>query len=113
MAVPETGKSDPQPDVSEVRCPVELRIGRLGELRETLLGVLARPSRVRLCADAVEVVDTTGVQLLIAFVRDAKVAGVSVEWSGVSSRMAEVVDVLGAAGKLGLRLESLLVPEPS
>lgn len=113
MSSPETAESACRPDVTEVRCPVELRVGKLGELRETLLELLASPSRVKLCVDAVELVDTAGVQLLIAFVCDAKAAGVSVEWSDVSSRMAEAVDVLGAAGKLGLRLDRLLVPEAS
>ena len=113
MASPETRESGHASDVREVRCPVELRIGKLAELRDTLLDFLDHPAPVKLCVDAVEVVDTAGVQLLLSFVRDAKAAGVSVEWSHVSNRMAEAVDVLGAAGKLGLRLETLLAAEPS
>lgn len=73
----------------------DLRIGAAPALRDTLLGVLSAGRPVELDGAAVAQVDTAALQVLAAFSRDARAAGLSVAWTGVSDPLRRGVSVLG------------------
>ena len=73
----------------------DLRIGAAPALRETLLAVLAEGGAVDIDAAAVTQVDTAALQVLAAFSRDARAAGVAVGWTGVSDSFRRGVSTLG------------------
>jgi anti-anti-sigma regulatory factor len=74
---------------------VDLRMGAASALREALLGLLAAGVPVELDGAAVAQVDTAALQVLAAFSRDARAAGLPVAWTGVSDPLRRGVSVLG------------------
>ncbi|MDR6934976.1 STAS domain-containing protein [Luteibacter sp. 3190] len=77
-----------------VALDADLRIAAAPALRETLLAALAAGEPVRIDAGAVAQVDTAGLQVLAAFSRDARAAGVPVAWDGVSDTLRRGVAAL-------------------
>lgn len=73
----------------------DLRIAAAPALRDTLLKALAAGEAVELDGAAVTQVDTSALQLLAAFSRDARAAGLSVTWTGASDSLQRGVAVLG------------------
>jgi anti-anti-sigma regulatory factor len=73
----------------------DLRIGTAPALRETLLAALAEGGVVDIDGAAVAQVDTAALQVLAAFSRDARAAGVAVAWTGVSDSLRRGVSTLG------------------
>ncbi|NID13937.1 STAS domain-containing protein [Luteibacter yeojuensis] len=73
----------------------DLRIGAAPALRDRLLGVLAAGEPIELDGAVVAQVDTAALQVLAAFSRDARAAGLPVAWSGVSDPLRRGVSVLG------------------
>ncbi|MGE7136096.1 STAS domain-containing protein [Luteibacter sp. NPDC031894] len=73
----------------------DLRIAAAPALRDTLLAVLAAGGPVELDGTAVAQVDTAALQVLAAFSRDARAAGLPVAWTGVSDSLRRGVSVLG------------------
>jgi len=50
----------------------------------------------------VEAIDTAGLQLVLAFVQEARGQGKQLEWSELPLVVAESIDLLGMASRLGL-----------
>jgi anti-anti-sigma regulatory factor len=73
----------------------DLRIAAAPALRDTLLKALAAGNAVELDGTAVAQVDTSALQLLAAFSRDARAAGLPVTWTGASDSLQRGVAVLG------------------
>lgn len=72
----------------------ELRIGQAQALSEKLRSVLDARQRVVFDASQIELVDTCGLQLLAAFVRDAEGQGMALRWSGVSEPFRKAAKLL-------------------
>lgn len=73
----------------------DLRIAAAPALRESLLAALAAASPVEIDGAAVTHVDTAALQVLAAFSRDARAAGLPVAWTGASDPLQRGVAVLG------------------
>ena len=73
----------------------DLRIGAAVALRETLLGKLALGEAVRLDGSAVAQVDTAALQVLGAFVRDARARDIEIDWLGASDTLHKGAVLLG------------------
>lgn len=73
----------------------DLRISAAPALRDTLLAALAAGEGIDIDAGAVAQVDTAALQVLAAFSRDARAAGLSVAWTGVSDPFRRGVSTLG------------------
>jgi len=86
----------------QIECPAELRIGKLEPFRDALVNALESTSPIHIAAGSVESVDTAGLQLLLAFSRDANSQKRRVRWSGLTPEMAEAIDLLALSGKLGV-----------
>jgi anti-anti-sigma regulatory factor len=76
--------------------PENLTIGEVGDYHEVLLRHLDRESAIRIDGQALQVIDGAGVQLLLAFVKDAVARSMAVNWIGASPRL------LGSAKQLGV-----------
>ncbi|MDF4023999.1 STAS domain-containing protein [Luteibacter sp. PPL201] len=73
----------------------DLRIGAAPTLRDALLSALSAGKPVALDGSAVNQIDAAGLQVLAAFSRDARAAGLTVSWSGASDSLHRGVAVLG------------------
>ena len=72
----------------------ELRIGQVQALSEQLRSVLEARQRVVLDASRIELIDTCGLQLLAAFVRDAGGQGMELRWSRASEPFRKAAKLL-------------------
>jgi phospholipid transport system transporter-binding protein len=86
----------------QVALPAECLIATVDELRTYLSSQLTLESSVTIDAAAVQRIDTASLQLLAAFTRDRRDAGLSVEWAGVPAAMAEAATLLNLTHTLGL-----------
>ena len=93
---PEKGPSGP------IALRAECLIGTVDELRIDLSSHLTVESSVTIDAAAVERIDTASLQLLAAFIRDRRAAGLSVDWAGVPAAVAEAATLLNLTHTLGL-----------
>jgi phospholipid transport system transporter-binding protein len=75
-------------------------------LKADLLEALQHPKPVTLDIASVQRIDTAGIQLLAAFVRERESLGLPVEWRGTAPTFASAARLLGVARALGL-------PEPA
>src|SRR5689334_6979520 len=82
--------------------PAECAIASAPSLRQSLLKRLTDPANVQIDASAVQRIDTASLQVLAAFVRDRRGAGLAVEWRGVPSSMTGIAQLLDLASLLGL-----------
>ncbi len=76
--------------------PESLTIGEVGDYHEVLVRHLDGEAAVRIDGQALEVVDGAGMQLLLAFIKDAVGRSLTVNWIGASPRL------LGSARQLGV-----------
>jgi phospholipid transport system transporter-binding protein len=93
---PEKGPSSP------IALRAECLIGTVDELRAELSSQLTLEGSVTIDAAAVERIDTASMQLLAAFARDRRAAGLSVEWAAVPATVAEAATLLNLTHALGL-----------
>jgi anti-anti-sigma regulatory factor len=77
--------------------PADLSMASARELREMLSTALKAPAELTVDASEVSRVSTATLQLLLAFRRARKAAGLSTRWGGISGVLNE------SAGWLGLR----------
>lgn len=59
------------------------------------------PATIEIDATKLEMVDTAGMQVLYAFVRDAHKMGKRVEWHGMPAHVVEAARLLGMTDVLG------------
>jgi ABC-type transporter Mla MlaB component len=86
----------------QVALPAECLIATVDELRTDLTSQLTLESSVTIDAAAVQRIDTASLQLLAAFTRDRRAAGLSVEWASVPATLAEAAILLNLTHTLGL-----------
>jgi len=72
----------------------ELRIGQVQALSEKLRSLLEARQRVLLDASRIELIDTCGLQLLAAFVRDAERYGIELGWNSPSEPFRKAARLL-------------------
>ncbi len=80
----------------------ECTLADAAELKSALCALLAHEATVTLDAASVERIDTAALQLLAAFVRDRRLAGLAVEWRAVSRAMHSAAQLLGMGSMLSL-----------
>lgn len=73
-----------------------------GALKTGLLEVLREPQPVTLDIASVQRIDTAGIQLIAAFVRERESLGLQVGWRGAASAFTSAARLLGVAAALGL-----------
>ena len=79
-----------------------LDISSVAEFRATLLDVLASRLPIVLDAAVVERVDTAALQVLTAFIQDARGQGLQVRWGSPSQALVHSAGLLGLVEVLGL-----------
>jgi anti-anti-sigma regulatory factor len=75
-------------------------------LKAGLLAVLQHPAAVTLDIASVQRIDTAGIQLVTAFVRERESIGLQVQWRGTGPAFTSAARLLGVAAALSL-------PEPA
>ncbi len=81
-----------------LKLPTLCTISAVEQLRALLLQRIEEPEALRLDATAVERIDTAGLQLLIAFLRDRKARQAKVIWVGCSDPLLRAAQTLGVHG---------------
>jgi ABC-type transporter Mla MlaB component len=71
-------------------------------LKSGLLEVLREPTSVTLDIASVQRIDTAGIQLITAFVREREALGLQVEWRGAAPAFTSAARLLGVASVLRL-----------
>ena len=71
-------------------------------LKSGLLEVLREPTSLALDIAAVQRIDTAGIQLIAAFVRERQSLGLQIEWRGAAPAFSSAAHLLGVAAVLGL-----------
>lgn len=93
--VPGAG-SRTEPRFSPSRIPTALTIREAGPLCEQLLARLADcASPIRMDLSGVETIDTSGIQMLMAFQRSVERTGSVCEWADPSEAVSRIVELLG------------------
>jgi ABC-type transporter Mla MlaB component len=80
----------------------ECTVAEADALKSELGSRLQRSQTVTLDVSAVQRIDTAGLQLLAAFVRDRRTAGRAVAWRGRASALETAADLLGLRAMLEL-----------
>jgi len=80
-------------------------IRTINSLQAQLAERLDESGTVQIDGSAVDRVDTAGLQLLAAFVRDLQAEARSVEWIGCSTALRRSANALGLGAALGLGSE--------
>ncbi len=75
-------------------------------LKASLLEALQHPTPVALDIASVRRIDTAGIQLVTAFVREREALGLQIEWRGTAAAFTSAARLLGIASALRL-------PEPA
>ncbi|MFC5740560.1 STAS domain-containing protein [Dyella tabacisoli] len=101
MANKKASMKEPAADGQLVELPQDCRMAALPALQTQLLATLKQP-RCILAAAEVARVDTTALQLLVAYRREAAAAGREIHWQGVSETLREAAALLGLAQVLEL-----------
>ncbi len=77
-------------------------IRTINSLQTELAERLDESGQIQLDGTSVDRVDTAGLQLLAAFVRDLRTEARTVQWVGCSDALRKAAVALGLAGALGL-----------
>lgn len=77
-------------------------VAESGALKSALLDVLQQQATVTLDIASVQRIDTAGIQLIAAFVRERESRGRKVEWRGTAPAFTSAARLLGVASVLGL-----------
>lgn len=93
-AVTSRRSSSPQPIVFAA-FPAECTIAQAADVKTQLESLLGKPASVTLDLDGIRRIDTAGLQVLIAFIRERRSAGREVECAGASAEFLATAEVLG------------------
>lgn len=106
---PPVSDSDSAPSVADqvpaghsVTLGERLTIESAAELRERLQAVLGDGASLRIDAQAVERVDTAGLQVLASLHKTLQARGGSLQWEGFSDEMLDALELAGMKSLLGL-----------
>lgn len=87
-------------------CPDYFDISLAAQLHQMLCEVMQeKPARIELDGQNIEIIDTSILQTLCAFFRDASSAGISVSWINVNDVLCRAALVLGLTAPLHLQSE--------
>lgn len=88
--------------ISEIQLPAHLTISKVQSLQEILVKFTDDRNKDHLIIHAAEVerVDTAGIQLLYAFVQEARRRGITLEWDNPSQKLAAAAELLGMVSAL-------------
>jgi anti-anti-sigma regulatory factor len=87
---------------AKVALPARMLINDLeGFCKELRKIYSSKKTRVVLDTGELSVIDSAGVQLLVAFVKSFTAKGGAVEWDNYSVQLYQMADELGLAGQLG------------
>ena len=88
--------------VAKILLPSRLQINNLDALHADMCKLLtAKEQHVVVDGGEITLVDSAGVQLLVAFFRSFIAGGGKVEWENYSVQLYQMADELGIAGQLG------------
>ena len=93
------------PQATVISCAADLDISGARDLYSRLQSALAARQPVVLDATQVERVDTAGLQILCAFVRDAVASGMAVQWQQPSLALRNAARLLNVSACLTLPAE--------
>jgi phospholipid transport system transporter-binding protein len=80
----------------------ECTVSDAGSLKERLASLLEEPQAVTLDVTALQRIDTAGLQVIIAFIRERAGHGRPVEWQGTAPVLATAAQLLGLTSLLRL-----------
>lgn len=87
---------------AKVVLPARMQINDLENFCKELKKIYAsKKTRVVLDSGELSLIDSAGVQLLVAFVKSFTSKGGAVEWDNYSVQLYQMADELGLAGQLG------------
>ncbi|MGH8297082.1 MAG: STAS domain-containing protein [Steroidobacteraceae bacterium] len=89
-----------------LRLAAQCTVAEAESLQSELARRLSEPAPVTVDVNALERIDTAGLQLLAAFVRDRRTAGRAVEWRGRPSALDAAAGLLGLCDMLELAGEA-------
>jgi phospholipid transport system transporter-binding protein len=82
--------------------PAECLISSVDEIKAGLVQRLDSPDSVTIDACAVQRIDTASLQVIAAFARDRRAAGLPFSWSGVPAAVNDAAALLNLTDTLGL-----------
>jgi ABC-type transporter Mla MlaB component len=85
-----------------IALPEECLIASVPTLKAALLKRLGDGGSVKIDASSVQRIDSAGLQVLAAFARDRRAAGLAVEWLSVPESLAGAASLLSLTDALGL-----------
>ncbi len=88
--------------MSSVQLGPDLGIEYAPELKDLLAPLLAQPEPVVIAADPVGKVHTAGLQVLCAFIRDRRQAGLATRLEPCADSLKDAAGRLGLSAELGL-----------
>lgn len=91
---PRNSAARAKPRAAAVTLAAECTLPQANALRSQLAAVFAQPAAT-IDVSAVRRIDTANLQLLAAFVRDRRAAGLAVEWLGAAQAFTQSADRLG------------------
>ncbi|MGH8289781.1 MAG: STAS domain-containing protein [Steroidobacteraceae bacterium] len=92
-------------DTPALSLAAECTVAEADSLKTALLRLLQEPRSVSLHVGSLRRIDTAGVQLLAAFVRDRRAAGRRIEWRGRAPVLDAAATLFGLRGMLELPAE--------
>lgn len=90
------------PRAPALRLAAECTVAQADSLKAGLTRLVDEATAVTLDVSALQRIDTAGLQLLAAFVRDRRAAARAVEWRGRAPALDAAADLLGLRGMLQL-----------
>ena len=82
-------------DSARATFPADFTIAQTADVRAQLARMLAKPAAVTLDLSGIRRIDTAGLQVLTAFIRERRAAGRVVECSGASESFTVTAQMLG------------------
>jgi phospholipid transport system transporter-binding protein len=92
----------PRKAAGPLALPAECLISSVDEIKAGLLQRLDSTDSVTIDASAVQRIDTASLQVLAAFARDRRAAGLPFAWSGVPAPVSDAAALLNLTETLGL-----------
>jgi phospholipid transport system transporter-binding protein len=92
----------PQMGGARLTLAAECMVSEATSLKERLAALLDEPQPVTLDVAALQRIDTAGLQVIVAFVRERAGAGRAVEWQGTAPVLATAAQLLGLTSLLNL-----------
>jgi ABC-type transporter Mla MlaB component len=90
------------PSTATLALTAECLVSGATTLKESLAGLLDEPQPVTLDITALQRIDTAGLQVLTAFIRERAGHGRTVEWQGTAPALTSAAQLMGLTALLRL-----------